>query len=180
MAQRPHVVAAAAAARHLFTKDTKDAINLMVGVGVEGDAHCGSRVQHLYDMRKNPARPNLRQLHFIEQELIIELNTFGYSVEPGQLGENITTRHLNLLELDGGTVLQLGTMALVKITGLRASCLKLDRLQRGLREAVTVVRAGKACMKGAVMGVVVVGGTVSARDIIQIKRTGANLALEPV
>jgi MOSC domain-containing protein YiiM len=176
----PRVIAVAAAEKHLFSKETKGAINLIVGVGVEGDAHCGTRVQHLCDMRKNPARPNLRQVHLIEQELITELNTIGFSVTPGQLGENITTRHLNLLELNGGTILQLGTTALVKVTGLRAPCLKLDRLQRGLKEAVTVVQSGKAYMKGAVMGVVIVGGTVSSGDIIQVRTTDASLALEPV
>jgi MOSC domain-containing protein YiiM len=182
IAKSPYVIAVSAAQTHSFSKETKSTINLRVGVGVEGDVHCGITVQHLYDMRRDPSRQNLRQVHLIEQELITELDELGFAVRPGQLGENITTRHLNFVELNEGAVLKLGTHALVKVTGLRTPCFKLDRLQRGLKEAVTVTRSGKASMKGAVMGVVIAGGTISEGDVIQIiepvSRPG--LALRPV
>jgi len=154
----------------------------MVGLGIQGDAHCGAYVQHLYDIARDPSRPNLRQVHLIERELIDQVNTLGFNIGPGQLGENITTRHLSLLELQAGSVLRLGSDALIQISGLRGPCAKIDRLQRGLRKAVTANWGGQAYMKGAVMGVVIVPGTVSVGDVIRIIQltTGPALALRPV
>jgi MOSC domain-containing protein YiiM len=162
-------VAVSAAKKHRFSKSVTDNISLLAGLGVAGDAHCGAYVQHLYDKARNPARPNLRQVHLIEQELLEQLRADGYAVGPGQLGENITTRHLNLLELEVGTVLQLGENAQVRISGLREPCAKIDRFQRGLQKAVTGGRCGQTFMKGAVMGIVIASGTVSVGDIVLMR-----------
>jgi MOSC domain-containing protein YiiM len=155
-------------------------ITLLAGLGVAGDAHCGANVQHLYAKARNPARPNLRQVHLIEQELLDQLKADGYSVGPGQLGENVTTRHLSLLELKVGTVLKLGSQ--IRITGLREPCVKIDRFQRGLQKAVTARRDGYTCMKGAVMGIVINSATVSVGDIIHITAppSGLDSTLRPV
>ena len=123
----PSVVAVSAAKKHGFSKAPTNNITLLAGLGVAGDAHCGANVQHLYDKARNPARPNLRQVHLIEQELLDQLKEDGYAVGPGQFGENVTTRHLNLLELEVGTVLRLGENAQVRITGLREPCVKISR-----------------------------------------------------
>jgi hypothetical protein len=168
ISKNPYVAALAAAKKHTFSKEINSTITLMVGLGVQGDAHCGACVQHLYDKSRNPARFNLRQVHLIEQELLDQLKAEGYAVGPGQLGENITTRHLNLLDLEVNTVLQVGGNAQVQITGLREPCAKIDRFQRGLRAAVTARRGGLTYMKGAVMGVVIAAGTVSTGDVIHI------------
>src|SRR5947208_7047769 len=115
-----HVISAVAAGKkHRFSKEIQSTITLLAGLGVESDAHCGAYVQHLYDKAKDPRRPNLRQVHLVEQELLEHLGTLGFAITPGQLGENITTLHINLPRLDEGTILQLGTTALVRITRLR-------------------------------------------------------------
>jgi MOSC domain-containing protein YiiM len=178
----PCVVAVAAAKKHAFRKQTRKAITLMAGLGVEGDAHCGARVQHLYDKARDPSRPNLRQVHLIEQEFIEQLKTLGFDIEAGQLGENVTTRHLSLVELDAGTVLQLGQDAVIEVTGLREPCIKIGRFQKGLQQAVTVNRDGQTYMKAAVMAVVITSGTVRVGDIIQVKgrRNGQRIALRLV
>jgi len=178
----PSVVAVSAAKKHGFSKETTNNITLLAGLGVAGDAHCGANVQHLYDKARNPARPNLRQVHLIEQELLDQLREVGYAVGPGQLGENVTTHHLNLLELEVGTVLQLGENAQVRITGLREPCVKIDRFQRGLQKAVTVRHDGHTYMKGAVMGIVIDSGTISVGDIIHITAptSGLDSPLRPV
>jgi MOSC domain-containing protein YiiM len=166
--QRPYVAAVSAAKKHTFSKQRVSSITTMAGLGIQGDAHCGAYVQHLYDKARDPARPNLRQVHLVEEELIEDVKALGFDLTPGQLGENITTRHLNLFELQTGSVLQLGTDARIQITGLRQPCAKIDRFQHGLRKAITTERNGQSFMKGAVMAVVISGGTISAGDIIQI------------
>jgi MOSC domain-containing protein YiiM len=182
LSKAPFVAAVAAGTKHRFSKQIQSTITLLAGLGVEGDAHCGTYVQHLYDQAKDPARPNLRQVHLVEQELLEQLGTLGFSLTPGQLGENITTRHIDLPRLDAGTLLRLGTTALICVTGLRHPCVKIARFQKGLQKAVTAKRDGRMFMRGAVMGVVIASGRVSAGDAIHIKpsaRTG-NKALQPV
>ena len=95
---------------------------LLSGLGVVGDAHCGARVQHVYDMTRHPTRSNLRQVHLLEHELLDELQRLGFDVKPGALGENITTRNLPLLELKAGSLLQIGRKAILRVTGLRKPC----------------------------------------------------------
>jgi MOSC domain-containing protein YiiM len=166
------VAAVTAAKKHRFSKEIRASIALTAGLGVDGDAHSGAYVRHLYDMARDPTRPNLRQVHLIETELFDELKSLGFDVGPGQLGENITTRHLDLLQLRPGTILRLGEDVLIKITGLREPCLKIDRFQKGLKRAVTETRNGRTFLKRGVMGVVVAGGTVAAGATIQIEEQG--------
>ena len=178
----PYVAAVAAAKGHTFSKEVARAITLLIGHGVQGDAHCGHYVQHLYDRARNRSRPNLRQVHLIEHELIARLRALGFKLGPGELGENITTCRLSLTDLECGAVLQLGTDAVVQITGLRQPCAKIDRLQRGLRKAVSANRGGQTYMIGAVMGIVIAPGTVSVGDVIRPRRSadGPGSALLPV
>jgi MOSC domain-containing protein YiiM len=178
----PCVVAVAALKKHRFSKEIRNAIILLAGAGVEGDAHCGVHVQHLYDRAKNPAHPNLRQVHLIEQELLEQLRLLGFAVAPGELGENITTRHIDLLRLGAGTLMVLGIKAVIRITGLRQPCNKIARSQKGLQKAVIATSNGHVFMRGAVMGVVTVGGAVYAGDPIRIEAPiGDRLpVLEPV
>jgi MOSC domain-containing protein YiiM len=139
-------------------------------------------VQHLYDKAKDPARPNLRQVHLIEEELIEHLQTFGFDIKAGELGENVTTRNLNLVELIAGTRMKLGKNAVLEITGLRAPCIKIERFKKGLRRAVTANHGGYVYMKSAVMAVVIEGGTVRVGDGIEVRSPGAGprIPLRPV
>ena len=82
--------------------------------------------------KKDPTRPNLRQLHLVQSELIEELNATGFDVRPGDLGENITTGQIDLPALPQGTLLRLGHTAIVEITGLRTPCVKIERFRKGL------------------------------------------------
>jgi MOSC domain-containing protein YiiM len=71
-------------------------------------------------------------VHLIQRELFDELAGRGYEVEPGALGENVTTSGLDLLALPRGTRVRLGVDAVVEITGLRNPCTQIDGLQGGL------------------------------------------------
>lgn len=165
------VVAVSRLEAHEFSKLPTDVIRLLAGLGVEGDAHCGETVKHRSRVRQDPTQPNLRQVHLLHAELFDELAKKGFNVEPGQLGENITTLGLDLLGLSEGAVLRIGETAEVKITGLRNPCSQIDDHCQGLLSAV-IDRddAGNIIRKAGVMGVVQVGGYVRQGDSIIIER----------
>lgn len=176
------VVAVHASGLHSFSKFAEPVVRLIAGLGVEGDAHAGTTVKHRSRVSRNPAAPNLRQVHLLHVELFDELMAAGFAVWPGELGENITTRSVDLLGLPTGARLHLGNVAVVEITGLRNPCSQLDKFQRGLM-AATLDRDQKGSLvrKAGVMGVVIAGGEVRANDAIQIELpSGERKQLEPV
>lgn len=165
----PTIISLSRDSEHNFSKPVADQLTLLAGLGIEGDAHLGRTVQHRYDKRKNPDAPNLRQVHLIHAELLDELAEKGFSIGPGQLGENITTRGINLLGLSRGTRLRLGEDALIEITGLRNPCHQIDGLAPGLM-AATLDKApdGTLIRKCGVMAVVVTSGDVRVGDAITL------------
>lgn len=162
------VCAVSASATHTFTKSPRDRIMLLRGLGVEGDAHLGHTVKHRSRVRRDPHQPNLRQVHLMSAELYDELATAGFSVAPGNLGENVTTHGVDLLTLPTGTRLHLGETAVVEVTGLRNPCVQLDGFEQGLMAAVLDRDAGgNLVRKAGVMAVVVEGGTVHTGDAVR-------------
>ena len=164
------VVAVHRSTSHSFSKFAEDAIVLLEGLGVEGDAHAGTTVQHRSRVARDPNQPNLRQVHLLQAELFDELIAADHAVWPGDLGENITTRGIDLLGLPTGARLHLGNGgALVEVTGLRNPCSQIDRFQKGLMAAVLDRDAhGKLVRKAGVMGVVLESGDVAPGDIIEV------------
>lgn len=163
------VVAVAVSPSHRFSKPLVPEISLLAGLGVAGDAHCGETVKHRSRVRQDPTQPNLRQVHLIHGELHDELTRQGFRVGPGVMGENITTRGLDLLGFGTGTVLHIGETACIEITGLRNPCLQLDTFQDGLMAAcLGRDDAGGLIRKAGVMGIVRVGGRVRAGDAIRV------------
>jgi len=157
-------------ATHEFTKPNASHIELVAGLGVRGDAHLGETVQHLVRVREDPTKPNLRQVHLIHSELFDELRPAGFSLFPGAIGENVTTRGVALLALPKGTRLHLGNSAVVQVTGLRNPCRQLDRFQQGLMAAMLDRdEEGNAIIKSGIMGIVLSGGEVMAGDPIEVE-----------
>jgi MOSC domain-containing protein YiiM len=155
---------------HTLTKPEQSCIRLLAGLGVEGDAHMGATVKHRSRVARNPDQPNLRQVHLIHAELHDELRARGFSVCAGEMGENITTRGVDLLALPRGTRLRLGGEAVIEITGLRNPCAQLDTIQPGLLAAVLDRDAeGNLIRKAGVMAVVLTGGDVRPSDQITIE-----------
>jgi hypothetical protein len=167
---------------HRFSKPVQDSIRLLVGLGVEGDAHLGATVQHRSRVARDPAQPNLRQFHLIGDELLEELIAGGFRVWPGALGENITTRNIDLLALPQGPQRHIGATAAVEVTGLRNPCSQLDDFQPGLMAAVLGRdEQGNLIRKAGVMGIVVTSVEVRAGDIIGIELPAQGCRrLEPV
>jgi MOSC domain-containing protein YiiM len=164
------VAAVSCSARHSFSKPGVLSIRLVAGHGVDGDAHCGVTVKHRSRVARDPSAPNLRQVHLIHRELFEELDAAGFAIEPGQLGENVTTAGLALLALPTGTRLRLGRDAVVEVTGLRNPCVQLDRFASGLMQAVLGRdRDGELVRKAGIMSVVLAGGEVFAGDPIGIE-----------
>src|SRR5687767_2716178 len=163
------IVAVSQSQTHSFSKPNQASIKLIAGLGVEGDTHSGEKVQHRSRVAKDPSQPNLRQVHLIHAELHEELRTAGFDVSAGQMGENITTRGLDLLGLPTGTHLHLGNMAVVEVTGLRNPCYQLDDFQDGLMKAVLDKdEDGNLIRKAGVMSIVLVGGEVRAGDSVHV------------
>lgn len=165
-----------------FSKPVCESVRLIAGHGVEGDAHAGATVKHRVRLRRDPESPNLRQVHLLPAELLDELNAVGFSLAPGQIGENILTRGLELIELPVGTRLRLGDDAIVEVTGLRDPCNQLDKLRPGLMKAVLDRdEQGELIRKAGVMSIVVEGGNLNAGDEIVVELpSGSHQRLAPV
>ena len=164
------VLAVAVNAQHTFSKVIVSEITLISGHGVDGDAHNGVTVKHRSRVARDPAQPNLRQVHLMHAELFDELAGQGFRVGPGEMGENITTRGIDLLALPEGALLRIGPDAVMRVTGLRNPCMQIDGLQKGLMAATLDKAAdGSLIRKAGVMGVVVVGGDVTAGDGIVVE-----------
>src|SRR5689334_4936819 len=123
------VTAVSRSPKHTLVKPNEHSIRLLEGLGVEGDAHSGELVKHRSRVARDPSQPNLRQVHLIHSELHDELRAAGFVVSAGQMGENVTTRGVDLLALPTGTRLHLGQTAIIEITGLRNPCNQLDNFQ---------------------------------------------------
>jgi MOSC domain-containing protein YiiM len=150
-----------------FTKPNRESITLLAGLGVEGDVHAGVTVKHRSRVARDPSQPNLRQVHLLHQELFDEVREAGIEVAAGELGENVTTRGIDLL---------------VEVTGLRNPCLQIDNFRQGLlRQVVTRDAEGKLRLKGGIMSVVLEGGVVRPGDGIEVELPdGPHVPLEIV
>ena len=164
------VVAVCSSPTHSFGKSTVDAIRLLAGLGVEGDAHCGHTVKHRSRVAADPSQPNLRQVHLIHAELHKELRARGFKVYAGQMGENITTVGIDLLSLPVATRLHVGAEAVIEVTGLRNPCTQLDSFCPGLMSAVLDRdENGQLIRKSGIMGIVVIGGVVRPGNDIKVE-----------
>jgi MOSC domain-containing protein YiiM len=158
------VVAVAADPKHRFSKATQRDVQLVEGHGVEGDAHAGAFVRHRYLARRQPRLPNLRQVHLIPFELFESLRMCGYDIEPGALGENITTAGLDLERMPLRTRIRLGATATVELTGLRTPCVLIDRFRAGLKSHLISPEKTDPPFRCGVMAVVTAHGHVAAGD----------------
>jgi MOSC domain-containing protein YiiM len=164
------VIAVSRGARHVVSKPNESAIQLIAGLGVDGDAHAGATVKHRSRVARDPSQPNLRQVHLIHAELHDELSAAGFRVTAGQMGENVTTRGIDLLGLPTGAKLRLGGDAVVEVTGLRNPCTQLDQIEPGLMRAVlSRDEQGRLVRKAGIMGIVLASGEVCPGDPIAVE-----------
>ena len=176
------VTAVSSSSSHSFSKPNRHVIRLLAGLGVEGDAHLGTTVKHRSRVAKDPSQPNLRQVHVIHAELHDELREAGFDVSAGDLGENVTTRGIDLLGLPVGARLRLGPSAVIEVTGLRNPCVQIDRFQKGLMKAVLGKdERGNLVRKSGIMAIVIEGGEVKSGDGVRVELpSGPHRPLEVV
>jgi MOSC domain-containing protein YiiM len=178
---RPTVEAVSLSPTHTLSKPTVGGIELLAGLGVAGDAHRGVTVKHRSRVQRDPSQPNLRQVHLIHAELHDELRAGGFETTAGMMGENVTTRGLDLLALPTGAQLRLGPTAVIEVTGLRNPCVQLDGIQPGLMKAVLGRDGdGNVVRKAGVMAVVLTGGEVRPGDAISVVLPRVHTPLTPV
>lgn len=156
-------------ATHSFSKFARRELELIEGQGVAGDAHCGVTVKHRPRVARDPTQPNLRQVHLIAAELFDELSACGFGVQPGQLGENLTTRGIDLLALPRDAELRIGANVVLRVTGLRNPCPQIENFEPGLLKAVVSHDAnGDIVRKAGIMSIVLAGGVVRPGDSIAV------------
>ena len=181
---------------HSFSKLPAASIKLLAGLGVEGDCHAGKTVQHLPSKHSGSSSSksgsssaksvNLRQVHLIPVEILE-----GVSIQPGQIGENITTADIDLFALGKGDKLHFyspaakhasDAHAVVVVTGLRKPGPKLEQFREGLKECFTVRdEMGNVVGRTAgIMGTVEVGGAVQVGMNIVVEQAKKYKALECV
>ncbi|MFI5685733.1 MOSC domain-containing protein [Streptomyces sp. NPDC051636] len=164
------VTAVSSNGEYSFTKPNRESITLLAGLGVEGDVHAGVTVKHRSRVAQDPTQPNLRQVHLMHEELFDEVAGAGFAVAPGQLGENVTTRGIDLLGLPAGTLLRIGDEAVVEVTGLRNPCLQIDNFRQGLlKQVVRRAEDGSVVRKAGIMSIVLEGGVVRPGDAIKVE-----------
>ncbi|QDS68052.1 hypothetical protein FKW77_009750 [Venturia effusa] len=169
------------AAKHTFSKTYTPSITLVAGQGVQGDCHAGKTIQK--STAKSASKPNNRQVHLLNYELFTSLASDGFHVQPGALGENITTYGIDLLSLATGSYLYFGSGdegPVVQVTGLRNPGPGVEKFQSGLLGRVKYKIEGKTVRRLGVMGVVLRGGVVSTGDAIRVVEPAERYALEPV
>ena len=183
----PIILSVASSISHGFSKQPRPGIRLIAGEGVEGDAHRGQTVQHLYRVRQDPTQPNLCQLHLLAGEMLDELRIKGFAVGPGDLGENVLTDGIDLLALPLGTRLHLGDEAAVEVTGLRTPCSQIDGFLPGLQQHLWGARetslSGRSARtrRAGIMSIVLRGGLVRSGDSLRVELPpGPHRPLPPV
>ncbi len=155
---------------HRFSKRPAGELRLLTDLGVDGDAHQGATVQHRSRVAIDPTQPNLRQVHLIHAELFDELTVKGFDVGPAELGENITTKGIDLLGLPRATLLRIGDDVVLEVTGLRNPCAQIERFRPGLLAALLDKGPnGEIVRKAGIMAIVRSGGVVRPDDRIVVE-----------
>lgn len=167
---QPTIVALSRSETHSMSKQNYDSVKFIEDFGIEGDVHAGKTVKHRYLVFKKKDAPNFRQVHLVHRELFEELADEGFSIQPGMIGENVTTNGIDLLNLPTNTILHLGESVQLKVTGLREPCKQLNGIQPGLLKAViSKDQDGNIFRKTGVMTVVMKGGEVFKKDKIRVE-----------
>lgn len=154
---------------HSFSKYEEPRLTLITGQGIEGDAHSGEFVKHRWDAKRKPKQPNLRQVHLIAAEALDALKPLGYEVPAGALGENISTRGLELVTLPLHAELVIGETVRLLVHGLRSPCKHIENYQTGLlQHMITKGANGEAVRKTGIMTSVLQGGEIVAGATITV------------
>lgn len=134
-----------------YTRIPMQTVTLVAGNGIEGDLNG----------QGNPKR----SLNVMSAETQTQLKTEGFKTAPGELGEQIAVKGLDVDSLPWGTRLQLGSSAVIEIVKPRTGCDRFEAIQGKPRT--------DAANRLGMMATVVIGGTVTVGDPITVLETVA-------
>jgi len=165
---RGSVVAVCQKAEPGLPKFEVDAVQLIENFGIAGDYHAGRTVRHRYLAKKDPARPNLRQVLLVDTSILAEIARHDIHLEPGMLGENITLDGVAVMALATGTQLEVGE-ALLEVTEVRNPCHQLNEMHPRLLKAVATKVDGQVRRNAGVMARILLGGWVRPGDLVIVR-----------
>jgi MOSC domain-containing protein YiiM len=119
--------------------------NLITGYGIEGDRKGG-----------NPKR-NLNIMSF---ETLEALNKEGFRTLPGQMGEQIDIKGLDVGKLAVGDRLQIGAASIVEVVSHRTGCQRFEHIQSKTPQ--------QAAGRMGIMAKVVTGGRIAVGDSVKL------------
>ena len=132
-----------------YERTPANEVNLIGGHGIEGD-------------RKAGKHPN-RQLNILSYETVQALKAEGYKTNPGELGEQIVIKGLDVMSLERGTLLQFGESAVIRVNAPREPCSWFEKIH-GLPKDNVVNRVG-------IMATVMESGILRVGDEVRVLET---------
>lgn len=122
-------------------------VTLVAGHGIEGDLKAG----------RNPKR----HINIMSLETLDALAAEGFKTDPGEMGEQMAVRGLDLMTLEPGTELQLGESAFIRLNKPRTGCAWLEQVQGRETQQTTRNRLGW-------MATVIASGQVRVGDVVRV------------
>jgi MOSC domain-containing protein YiiM len=104
-----------------------------------------------------------RQLNVMSYETLQQLSAEGFQTAPGQMGEQLTLKGLDVNVLNEGDQIQLGDAARIEIIKARTGCDRFEHIQGQSPELVQ----GRMGM----MAKVVAGGVIRVGDTVKVLLT---------
>ena len=141
-------------------------ITLIENHGVERDYHAGKFIRHRYLAKKDPSKPNHRQVLLTDTSIYRALSQRDIHLDPGMLGENIIIGGMSVMQLPIGSRLTINDV-LLEITEIREPCYQLNEMHPELQDAVMPDNKDEKTWNAGMMAVVLKGGIVKSGDRIQ-------------
>lgn len=163
------VVAVCKKAQPGLPKLEVDAVQLIENYGIEGDYHAGDYVRHRYLAKKDPSKPNLRQVLLVDTSILAEIARNNIHLKPGMLGENILVDGIAVMTLPIGSQFEIGE-AVLEITEVRNPCHQLNEMHPRLREAVETKVKGQVRYNAGMLARILIGGWVRPGDVVNLRR----------
>lgn len=164
---RGSVVAVCKKAKPGLPKLAVDAIYLIENYGVEGDYHAGEYVRHRYLAKKNPTKPNLRQVLLIDTTILMSLASQDIHLKPGMMGENIIVDGISVMNLSIETQIIVGK-AVLEVTEVRNPCYQLDEMHPQLLKAVKTSGIGPDPRMAGMLARILKSGWVQPGDLVKV------------
>jgi hypothetical protein len=144
-----------------------ESIHLQVDLGIVGDYHSGQYVRHRYLVKKEPNRLNNRQVLLIDTIILADLESQGIDLKPGEMGENMVVKGIDLMSLELGSRLKINEV-LLELTEIRVPCSQLNGSHPDLHQAVIKTADGIEKYNAGVFAHIITGGIIKPGESIKL------------